>query len=767
MIPNGSNYPNKIDTDDNLFLVHDSLRVRLFDDYNPGDKSITIEDINDQMQNFPDTGIITLTEQCSDIDKRAISLYYGSKTSTTFDELELLPEFEDVAKFKIITNVTMNVLNKHHNHLKDALINYDYTVDPPKPVGGIQYFAGIQGSVAKNYDPANYSLTERINFLKSLAYSPKAWFSTNKTLGIVPLSVTFKSESEKTQNVGDVTYVWTFGDGSSSVSVLNNNTVSHTYTEPGVYDVELTVTNKYGTDSVLFKKLIKARIEAPEEAIILFNAKYNQIYTQGTPAEGPYDYETPPKIRSPINTIIELEIPTGVRNVLETPNQYTHAGELLNNDEVIIDPIVEYTWNLSDELIHDDLHFTRASYSIGGYYDVILRVDTAYGAYRITKYQNSIDIVEMQNLWLFNYNTRNDNDGGLIETYEFGLLCETFKTQGNRQTRIINRNNSFLDIYNNLQDYDKNTYKNAKKEFNKNVLFATFGTNSGDQGNCLLFYASGGAITDNNLIKIENYNAFADSYSSLDDIPNKAWNWVGFSYDDYVDFILGKSDISEYNSNLADNVRITYNIQNSTSISKLLSSSDFENGADELLQHPSNFSNGVPTNGYFSTYRSTWKDQSGYILRNSAVNEFFRISNFYRTNGVCDSPYTTLTKMPNMSNVIKIEGELVALSNGVFFFDNSGEVSAWNDVSLTWEVGRSSSSSLAFRSLQDTKVVGFADKSNTLLAVSDNDRLAYLSYDYSNNAFIKYNGADQTFTSLGPRYSAPGNIYGQFKLGIY
>ena len=100
--------------------------------------------------------------------------------------------------------------------------------------------------------------------------------------------------------------------------------------------------------------------------------------------------------------------------------------------------------------------------------------------------------------------------------------------------------------------------------------------------------------------------------------------------------------------------------------------------------------------------------------------------------------------------------------NGIFFFNNSGEISAWNDLSNTWEIGRTSSATVSFRSLQDTNVSGFDDSKNTLLAASDGDRVAYLSYDYSNQTFIKFNGTDQTFVSSGIRPSGK-----QFAMGIY
>ena len=93
MIPTSGNFPTSFDNDDNLFLVHDSLRATLVEDYNPGDTSIQVTGDAVTMSRFPPTGIITLTEQCSDIDHRALSFYYSGvdPTNNTFDDLELLP----------------------------------------------------------------------------------------------------------------------------------------------------------------------------------------------------------------------------------------------------------------------------------------------------------------------------------------------------------------------------------------------------------------------------------------------------------------------------------------------------------------------------------------------------------------------------------------------------------------------------------------------------------------------------------------------------
>jgi hypothetical protein len=751
MIPKPTEFPSVIDTDDNLFLVHDSLRVRLLEDYNPGDTTIKIEGDEEVISKFPPTGIITLTEQCSEIDKRAISLYYSSRTAQSFDNLEILPEFENVIKPKKITNVTMNVLDKHHNHLKDSLI-------------AVETFLGTKNQV--DIAPFGETITGRINFLQNLVYKPRAWFNIDTKVGLVPLDVTFTEDSFR-KGKGEVTYIWATKLSTESswqnISTKNEDSPqSYTYSTPGIYDVKLTVKNSYGEDTVIFEKIITAKIGAPEEAKINIIPRTSQNYTEGNPIDGP-PYSSLPKIRSSTNTFIDFEIQEGEN--LSNPG-YSYAGEILNNSGSPLDKIIEYNWKLGDELIHTNSNYTKASYSIGGYYDLILRVDTEFGSYRITKYENSIDIIENQNLWLFNIKNKNSVDGGEIETWEFGLLGETFKKLGN-STITLDRNNSFLDQYANAA-FDSETQARAKREFSKNVAFAPQGTiASGDRGNSLLFWASGGLSLGSQEIKTRKYNAFDDTYVSLASISNRPWNWASLISEDSVYFILGQSTGLLGNTNKANPIRTDYDLRSTSASAPVgLSITNFENGAEELLNHPSFFdSDGIPTNGYFAVYKTAWKDSTGYILRNSAVNEFFRISDFYKTNGNLSSPYNTLTRLPDMSGLAKTEGELVGLSTGVFFFNNSGEISAWNDVSLTWETGRANSSSLSFRSLQDSNVSEFDNKSNSLLATSNGDRIAYLSFDYSRKAFIKFNGTDLTFSSAGITGSRPTGT--QLKIGIY
>lgn len=763
-VPTASLYPSALDDDTNLFLVRDSLRVRLLDDYKPGDTSILVEGEEGIMERFPPTGIITLTEQCSDIESRAVSLHYSSRTSGSFDGLEILPEFRGRDSFKPrkITNVTMNVVAMHHNHLKDSLI-------------ALQSFLGTKHSTDRS------TITGRIRYLERLALRPKAWFSADSTVGLAqspdrPLKVVFKNDSFRL-GYGWIRQTWDFGDGppvvltseseeeylalSGSVggATFDGTRVTKAYLNPGVYTVRLTMENEWGSSDVEFKDFITAKTESPEEANITINHRPTQSHTDGDITTG-----ARPKIRSLANSFVDLEVRPG-----QDPDRlgYSYGGELLGSSSSSarpIDPIVEYTWSLGDDLPHPNSPNARASYSLGGLYDIVLRVDTSFGSYRITKYEESIDIVEARNLWLFNFSAQNSDGSGSVKGYEFGLASETFKSLGN-QTLSINRSNGFLSPYASAP-YHPSTHSRAKAEFDRNTAFVPTGSaSSGNKGNSIIFWAKGGSAADSNDISCARYNAFADQYDSLPSVSGRPWNWVALNSPAKSYFLFGHSSSATPNQNSAFGFRTDYDLSSQSAATAVaLGSSSFENGADDLLQHPSQFdtATGLATNGYFATYRSAWKDSSGYILRNSAVNEFFRLASFYRTNGSLASPFNTLTRLPDITGSIKVEGQLVSMSNGIFMFNNSGEICAWNDTSLTWEVGRAGSSALTFRSVQDTNASDFDDRANTMLVASDGSRMAYISYDYSSRAFVKFNGVDLTFSTT--RYRPVGR---QFQMGVY
>jgi len=305
-------YPEKIDNDENLFLVKDSLRLPLLNDYKPKDNNIVVSATENDMAAFPPSGIITLTEQCSDPNERAISFFYESKTDTTqtFNNVKLLDGFPDVEKLAKVTNVTLNVVAEHHNNIKDAIIQ-------------IEKFAGIKGD--KVFIPKTGSMEARINYLRAIALKPKVWFIADVKEGIIPLKVIFTDLSFRlaTDNADNpVTTTWDFGDGDtrtfnfkndSETTTNTNTTTTKIYELPGSYTVTYTVKNKFGQDELQLKNYINAKFPAPDHAVVSFEPKGNQI------ANGDFNKY----IRSSVNTIIDLRIPDGIN-----PNtERTFSGE--------------------------------------------------------------------------------------------------------------------------------------------------------------------------------------------------------------------------------------------------------------------------------------------------------------------------------------------------------------------------------------------------------------------------------------------------------
>lgn len=764
MIPTSPLYPQAFDTDANLYAVHDGLRLRLSEDYNPGDTSIFIEGDPVSLSRFPETGQITLTEQCSEIDMRAISFYYASidLEEGKISGLELLPGFTDNLKLKRITNVTQNVMAAHHNNIKDAVI-------------AIQEFLGIEGTI--DTTPFGPTIEGRINFLRKLVLTPRAWFSVDKRIGLVPLTVEFSDKSFRLGTdgtAGEVTLTWDFGDKDTSVISLTSfisatdevpegyenylvldedgGKIRKTYVNPGLYSVSLTAKNDFGEDTVTFEELIQARVAAPDRAIIKFVGNTGtQISTPGIPSNGPFT--TVPKIRSPINEIINIEVAQGVNPA--TPG-ISFAGELLNDLGAPFDPINSYTWSISDDLLHSNGATTKALFSIGGIYDLKLRVDTEFGGYRITSHEDCMDIVESTNLWLWIY-----NDEDTVRHYEYGLISETFKTT-TAPSLTITRDSSFLDNVNNSAQ--------QIREFNKNTGFAQRGTaSSGKRASCLLYWASGRGESDliaTEKITFVEFNGFSESYITTQ-MPSitRPWNWVNFSSNSQSYFVLGSSPNAPIPYSSPTNLsQVSLNLTTLTAtLGDPLIEDDFEGGAVELMENTAVFGNdGSSTFGNFSVYRSAVKSNIGFFGRNDGIDAFFRIKSFYRLELAIGTTGQTFRKLQDIQGPTKSEGALTDLVSGLFFINNSGSISAWDNVAEVWNTGGPGVNSVVYRAIQDVDVYGFDDVGNTLLLTSDGDRRAYISFDYSENAFLKFNQIDLTFKSLVSRPSGT-----QFLMEVY
>ncbi len=115
--------------------------------------------------------------------------------------------------------------------------------------------------------PGGADTLTRVQYITVDTPPPVADFSANPTSGVAPLSVQFTSLATGEIDV----YQWSFGDGTTS----NLQNPSHTYIDPGQYDVRLIVIGPGGEDTLIRASYIQALIPPPTAVF------------EGTPTSGP------------------------------------------------------------------------------------------------------------------------------------------------------------------------------------------------------------------------------------------------------------------------------------------------------------------------------------------------------------------------------------------------------------------------------------------------------------------------------------------------
>ena len=106
--------------------------------------------------------------------------------------------------------------------------------------------------------------------------------------------------------------------------------------------------------------------------------------------------------------------------------------------------------------------------------------------------------------------------------------------------------------------------------------------------------------------------------------------------------------------------------------------------------------------------------------------------------------------------------DLLNLTTGLFFFNNSGSVLLFDVTTNVWKTGGPGYNSITYTNLQDTSAPNYDDENNSLVGTTDFGDNAFLSFDYSNNAFMKFNDIDLTFTKLNSRPEGEQWIFGSY-----
>lgn len=152
--------------------------------------------------------------------------------------------------------------------------DYTYeTVNVSDPEGG-RYYIGLYG----------FEAYAGVNLQADFTEVPEtvAQFGVNTWYGPTPLQITFSDQSSS-----NVTHwFWSFGDGSISYG----QNPSHTYSLPGIYTVELTVSSRDGTDTKTVQNLIRAYSTDTKSEVEDFIARFYNLCLSREPDAGGLDY---------------------------------------------------------------------------------------------------------------------------------------------------------------------------------------------------------------------------------------------------------------------------------------------------------------------------------------------------------------------------------------------------------------------------------------------------------------------------------------------
>jgi gliding motility-associated-like protein len=141
--------------------------------------------------------------------------------------------------------------------------NYTYVIgDSIYTKRGMSVFKVTLNAVTK----AGCKVTATHNDTVFLAW---ARFVPDLHQGCAPLTVTFSDSSRSNAPREPITtWVWNYGDGTKLDTVTNKGPQVHVFTTPGIYDVQLTITNKNGCKDTSYKVKIQVGVVKPIDFVV-------------------------------------------------------------------------------------------------------------------------------------------------------------------------------------------------------------------------------------------------------------------------------------------------------------------------------------------------------------------------------------------------------------------------------------------------------------------------------------------------------------------
>ena len=126
-------------------------------------------------------------------------------------------------------------------------------------------------------DGATDSTTKTITVTETTNQSPVASFTANPTSGIAPLEVAFDASNSSDSDGSITSYAWDFKDGDTGTE----QTINHTFSSSGSYNVLLTVTDNDGvTDSTTKTITVNPPEPSPSGKVVATLDNWEQEYYQ-------------------------------------------------------------------------------------------------------------------------------------------------------------------------------------------------------------------------------------------------------------------------------------------------------------------------------------------------------------------------------------------------------------------------------------------------------------------------------------------------------
>lgn len=214
-------YPAAIDNKDILVEVKNNAETILMQTLSYNSKIIVAENTS----LFPNTGLLRIGPPAGESGNAEL-IYYGKKTSNTFQMLKRAYAGSRQDSWKKGSHITNAVMAEAHNSIKDAILN-------------------IETNLGVKQEPDENSLNGILKNQEIRFLSPKPLFRAYPKKGPSPLNVRFQNFT-----TGDlIRYYWEFGDG----TVSTEESPTHIYSNEGKYSVKLTITTSTGGTGVVTK----------------------------------------------------------------------------------------------------------------------------------------------------------------------------------------------------------------------------------------------------------------------------------------------------------------------------------------------------------------------------------------------------------------------------------------------------------------------------------------------------------------------------------